>query len=656
MSISEYSHPSVYQTSGKPLSREALYKAKLRYGIFESPSKVNSGFTNSADASDTAALLAASSDLSIEPYKRNVAIDAQTAALLAKDDAPSAWKRDKIDLDAQYAAQNAKISQVIKEQRSSKSQGSAASAALHSSAKSIASSSLSSKNLDSLYQFDEIRNGSKRPTNAFDLSKIALVSQKNANTSLSQRIDPEKNVSRSGLRSNSIASKNFATVGALASQKPEDLSDKEFELANFAAAGALASQGYKVPEDPNLEAKAVYRNQMVDPKVLSTATLNASKTLKGIDKYVANQNTTSNMEFNKIALEIAQRHSQKRQAGEIKVNLGGGLYMTQAELDAIASKFVNPVLETIDKQATAQRERDFEEARKAAEIKKQYEEVKLQEKAAKVEAKRLKEEAKIQRRKEIEDEKQKQIDAKKELEQLKLEELSKTEEILKTKQLEESKRKAELIEQKETETSKLSKEAQEAQEARDLELKELEDAKAEKLSPILKDLAVETDKLNLLKKEKESLEEITKSQVLKIENSKKLIETSHLELTNLGTELETLKSDIAKATSEEDKLRVEKELNDKETEILLQKHKDEELTNNLKKLELESSKNAVEEEKLKLLLDLENEKIDALNDEKKILETLPPKLEKTFSGFTQGSEDEKDINDGKRKSFFKEIF
>jgi hypothetical protein len=103
---------------------------------------------------------------------------------------------------------------------------------------------------------------------------------------------------------------------------------------------------------------------------------------------------------------------------------------------------------------------------------------------------------------------------------------------------------------------------------------------------------------------------------------------------------------------------------------------------------LEKRKNEIEKEKLKLLLELENEKIDALHDEKKILETLPPvekkevvtgkgpllvsdadkpvtgegedKLEKTFSGFSQGSDDEKELNDKKdkkkRKSFFKEFF
>ena len=61
-----------------------------------------------SNASDTAALLAASSDLSVQPsYVRSVA-EAHTAALAAKQQEIKAWERGQEDPDASAAASNAK--------------------------------------------------------------------------------------------------------------------------------------------------------------------------------------------------------------------------------------------------------------------------------------------------------------------------------------------------------------------------------------------------------------------------------------------------------------------------------------------------------------------------------------------------------------------
>ena len=60
----------VYQTSGEPLSKEALYRAKLKYGFYESPAtKVSTGVVEPKIASDIAANYANDNKVTITAYK-----------------------------------------------------------------------------------------------------------------------------------------------------------------------------------------------------------------------------------------------------------------------------------------------------------------------------------------------------------------------------------------------------------------------------------------------------------------------------------------------------------------------------------------------------------------------------------------------------------
>lgn len=59
--------PRVYQTTGEPLSREALYKAKLKYGVYQSPAQSYSiGVSDAHAASDKAANLAHDNQTPVE--------------------------------------------------------------------------------------------------------------------------------------------------------------------------------------------------------------------------------------------------------------------------------------------------------------------------------------------------------------------------------------------------------------------------------------------------------------------------------------------------------------------------------------------------------------------------------------------------------------
>lgn len=593
-------HSSVYQTNGKPLSPEALYKAKLKYGIYNNPTTQSIGVPSSSAASDTAALLANSTDLSIEPYKRQLAADAQTAALFArKDTAPQKWSKDYIDHDAASAAISAKSlkTQIIKKP-SDNSSNAAAASVLSKDSKSLASS-----NLASLYEFDAVRNGTKNSHASLNIEKLSKASKERADTLINSRINPTRDSSRLGLASKETNNDH---------------------LEKFAAVGALASQNVKPPQDPNLEAKAIYKNSLVDPKVLAKARLNADRTLTGIDKHLGEQDLFLNPEFNKIAIQIAQSHSTKRIASSDKINLGGGLFMTQEELDSIASKIVNPVLEDISAKAKKQREKDLEIQKKKEEQIKLHRQVKLQQQAKKLEEKRLKEEAKLNRRKEMEQEKEKQRQAKLELEKAKKEELSKHQDILTAKQKEEERLKKELLAKKQAEEERIQDESTKAEKQRS---KELQDAKEErdlKLAPILDQLKIETDKLAVLNEEKQAIQDITDSQVKNTENARNLLIASQTELTNAETQLELIKQDIAKSNDESETLIKESELKKQEAEVALKKSNEIEAEALLKQAEIDKEKAIVENERLKLELELENYKIEILEQEKKIAEILPP--------------------------------
>lgn len=103
---SKSSKYNVYQTDGKPLSSEAIYRAKLKYGIYNNPAKVTLGVDPSA--SDTAAVLATNTDLSIHSYSKDLSSEAAHAALIAKPEAITAYKRANVAPEAEYAAMSAK--------------------------------------------------------------------------------------------------------------------------------------------------------------------------------------------------------------------------------------------------------------------------------------------------------------------------------------------------------------------------------------------------------------------------------------------------------------------------------------------------------------------------------------------------------------------
>jgi len=590
--------PSVYQTDGKPLSPEALYRAKLKYGIYNNPSTASIGVKNSSTAdgkgiaaSDTAALLATSSDLSIKPYQRTISTDAQTAALFArKDTAPSRWSKDYIDVDAANAALNAKsIGKHINPKKIDNSTSNAAAISVLNSQNDSKKSITSTNSIGS--------------NNTLNIENLTKVSEKKAKDLINSRINSNWNQSRSGIQSKLFeenSSTNFATVGALASQKSNSKINEQ--------------------QDDILNAKKIYKNSLIDPKVLTMARLNADFTLQNINKKLGEQDLFLNPDFNKIAMEIAQNQSKLRLSKNDKINLGGGLFMNQDEINLIASQIVNPVLDDISIMAKNQREKDeIINKSKQDQINLQRK-LKMEKQSKILEEKRIQNLAKIERRNELKNLKNEQNQLKLNLKSQKNLELKKHQEILQSKKKEEEFKKLKLENEKKSQDEFIQNEILQNEKIRNLELKKIENQRDAKLSPILSNLKIEVDKLNVLKQEKQAIEEITNSQIKNTEIAKSLLESSQNELINSESQLFELQKIIENSQNESEKLLKESEILKKKSEISIKKSENYQAKLFFEKNKIDEEKILYENEKLNLQLELENIKIEILEQERKFLE------------------------------------
>ncbi|KAG9255233.1 uncharacterized protein F5Z01DRAFT_685601 [Emericellopsis atlantica] len=108
--------------------------------------------------------------------------------------------------------------------------------------------------------------------------------------------------------------------------------------------------------------------------LLAAAQRNVKARLHGMDEKVYNDtgkiNPALHSDWNLKAQQAAQLSSDARNENTGKLNLGGGMYMDQEQIDAIAAKRMQPVLDDINEKAEKERARQAvlkaeEEARKA---------------------------------------------------------------------------------------------------------------------------------------------------------------------------------------------------------------------------------------------------------------------------------------------------
>lgn len=398
----------VYQTDGKPLSSEAIYRAKLKYGIYNNPARVNLGVDPSA--SDTAAVLAANTDLSIHGYSKDLSSEATHAALIAKPDSITAYKRSSVAPEAEYAAISAKSlkfpfnsSSASLDEYEHQSEGAAASV-LKRPSRFVARDAL-----QDIYDFDDIRSGkatlsqfSSVPTsksakslsnkkdyrsgiatsnNAAETSRkmnignISKAATRSASQTLNSRLTPEKDF-RSGIKTSSAkvssrtstlnnssfyinnvlnqaieaSSKELSkkTTRSLGIQTPSDLG-LEVNPANFASSALktdLSNTDLVAAERATLK-----NNTLVDQGLYAIASQKVDKQIQKMDGEVAALNIFSNVKINQAAYQLAQENAKKRKEKELgpgQIALGGGLRMNYLEVEKIASTLVKPAISDME--------------------------------------------------------------------------------------------------------------------------------------------------------------------------------------------------------------------------------------------------------------------------------------------------------------------
>lgn len=128
--------------------------------------------------------------------------------------------------------------------------------------------------------------------------------------------------------------------------------------------------------------------------IMKVAKSRADKRINDIDEEVFYKNPTLNLKYYTAALAVAEEKGKQRLVNHGKIDIGGGKFMSQSDIDAIAERNVRPVINEITEKAQAQRQAD-EERRIAEE----------EERRRKAEADRLLKEQKMAERKEKKDRK-----------------------------------------------------------------------------------------------------------------------------------------------------------------------------------------------------------------------------------------------------------
>ncbi|SGZ50425.1 CIC11C00000004128 [Sungouiella intermedia] len=607
---------SIYQRNGQPLSQQALYQQKLRQGVYNSPGKPIVGVNS--NASDAAALLAASSDLTVKPsYERlQAAPEAHNAALAARKEQINAWKREKEDPLADAAAASARTAEAVPRKLelgipASYNKGSVYKVATSNSTSTMTSRVSPEK---SVSKHGLASTSTTMTSQSLNIGKISQIADKNSLQLLNNRFNPENDY-RSGI----------------ATQPAEFLTADQEKLAAQSAGRSLTMKhgaGYSDSVSLQKRTKTFQAADVVDATLLAAASAKAAERLNSI-KLTDPSNLREQAQLYSKALATAQKNSEERlknnKAGMI--DLGGGLLLPIAEVDKLASLIVQPVLNDLNDKATAQRESDAKQKLKLAELLRLHQKSKVddfnrkqKEKAERKQAEKDRIEANEGRKKNEDElygtyqgERHTEVDGK-------------TEELKELEEKYAGEKEALLTEKQDNEDAIHEEESGLIAERKE-ELEKMQAERDEELKPTLDELEVETGKLKDLTDSKNQLES-------EVASGEKLQEEYEAKIAELKEKLEQTKTDIETTTAELEETTGKRENLDKEVEELHtnkatedenaeKTHK--ELDEQLNQLEKEKEEHITSKtaQKKEILLEID----DQVKDEHKINKELPEHLQ-----------------------------
>ena len=400
---------SVYHTSDEPLSKEALYRAKLKYGVYESPAKGPS--SSHPISSRTAAANAASSTVGdnnrekavVDAYKR--LIDAEPSSKHAN----STTRGQRASAAASKAYANSSTSNqpvVVSPQKRMSSQSQTYSIASRTS--SIVSNGSTPVNFQKIMRGAEGR-AEQRMKNRSDPERknfsYGLRTEPSSTTSSNSNNNNNKLLNLSHEAMNNLMAR--ATTDARAAEakrsnaKPRSspFSSSSPSLAvsaglgtgkstlaestSFALNAAVATKDMESKtammnpelvrseaEMAKLEAakkRALLSRALDSQRVLAIARQNVERKIKSIEESQA-YDLYDNDTYNRAAVGIAKANFKQKQndAALAKVNMGGGLWMTPQDINLISQNLLSPLLGEINERTTAQRAKDEELAKRTA--------------------------------------------------------------------------------------------------------------------------------------------------------------------------------------------------------------------------------------------------------------------------------------------------
>ncbi|QLG72193.1 hypothetical protein HG535_0C05470 [Zygotorulaspora mrakii] len=365
----------VYQTSGEPLSKEALYRAKLKYGVYESPAtKTSTGVVEPRMASDIAANLANDNKVVITAYKR-LYVDPGAASAATKVGVRGLEPVKKIEVakihEGSQSAATRAYSLVSNDSRTKKVTKSGSSTASRSRAHSLSSATHAyNANAQAVSAQQEKVNPKPKPLN---MSKVLSGAERQAEKRIHDRTTPSRENFSYGLRTdapnkaagNSVLLTKEA-LQRMSSRIESSVIEREADPYRLAENAAFAVRNIdpKTLMDPeyqeNEKKREEYLKLLTSQQVLARARENAEKELKLIEAMDHNKLLFGNEKFNEAALEHVKKNNEKKLPYQNKINMGGGLWLAPDEIDNIAKNMVSPLLGEVSERADNQRATDLD--------------------------------------------------------------------------------------------------------------------------------------------------------------------------------------------------------------------------------------------------------------------------------------------------------
>lgn len=385
-------HPKIYQKTGEPLSKEALYRAKMKYGYYQSPASTTSiGVPDSRTSADAAAHLANVNHVAMPTYVRDIAPDAKQAARnigkrkpkthgsLTKTRGSDMMTMGSASVGSASAASKAYSMSYIQSPLVDRDNDNESVSRTYS----ISSAASATRGVKSGKRGDDKQGRTQSlSTPRPNMKKVFNNAERKAESSIKQRSSPSKQnygVVTSSSNVKKIDHDVMKKVMNKSSQSKErkdreqrarDEIDKKNQRVALAKNAAVKVKDTNFSEQIDKEIankkheRDVYLKQLTSSQVMSMARAKVDQQMKLIEIADAENRLYVNDDYNHAAVSIAQKNQETRSQARAnysnKVNLGGGLWLSPEDINKISYNLVSPVLGEISDTAQHQRDTDVE--------------------------------------------------------------------------------------------------------------------------------------------------------------------------------------------------------------------------------------------------------------------------------------------------------